>query len=248
MSIKKIPLVECFGPTIQGEGAHIGQQTYFLRFGLCDYACDMCDSMYAVDPAEVKKNAQWLTQTEILDYFLKMRKENSTQWITFSGGNPCIHNLSDLCYMLSELGYKIAVETQGTKLPEWLKRVNSITVAPKGPGMGEDFKIEELYAFIRKYTVNLKFVVFDQRDVDFAAEVINQCIPAVSYDRIFLSLGNPAIPDKEGKSYIDPIEHQQMLLKQYRALFEDIQTHPILSKVKFLPQWHIFAFGNERGV
>ena len=66
---KKLPLMELFGPTIQGEGTVIGQQTYFLRFGLCDYKCRMCDSMHAVDPRLVKANATYLTQAEIFEQF-----------------------------------------------------------------------------------------------------------------------------------------------------------------------------------
>src|SRR6476661_4406823 len=86
---KPIPLMEVFGPTIQGEGLVIGQQTYFLRFGLCDYKCVMCDSMHAVDPHRVKANAEWLTQEEILNKLGSIYKPNSTRWVTLSGGNPC---------------------------------------------------------------------------------------------------------------------------------------------------------------
>lgn len=39
---EKILVTEMFGPTIQGEGALIGQQTFFIRFAGCDYRCKMC--------------------------------------------------------------------------------------------------------------------------------------------------------------------------------------------------------------
>ena len=44
-------IAEIFGPTIQGEGAVIGQPTVFVRAGGCDYRCDWCDSLHAVDSA-----------------------------------------------------------------------------------------------------------------------------------------------------------------------------------------------------
>jgi hypothetical protein len=47
------PVVEVFGPTIQGEGAMAGLPTYFVRLGGCDWRCAWCDSMHAVDPAQV---------------------------------------------------------------------------------------------------------------------------------------------------------------------------------------------------
>jgi len=45
----EIRVSEIFGPTIQGEGALIGQPTVFVRTGGCDYRCSWCDSLHAVD-------------------------------------------------------------------------------------------------------------------------------------------------------------------------------------------------------
>src|SRR6266853_3314773 len=106
---KQIPLMECFGPTVQGEGAVIGQLTYFLRLGGCDYRCAMCDSMHAVDPVLVKANAQWLTQSQIFTALVNQRIEGSTYWVTLSGGNPCIHDLDYLCSILVTNQWSIAV-------------------------------------------------------------------------------------------------------------------------------------------
>ena len=151
---KKIPLMEVFGPTIQGEGAIIGQPTYFLRFGLCDYLCKKCDSLHAVQPESVRTEAQWLTQGEIFVEFQKHRgkfpNENSTRWVTLSGGNPCIHDLCQLMTMLNTDGYDVAVETQGTFCPNWLLGATAISVSPKGPGMGERLELDKLDEFLRR--------------------------------------------------------------------------------------------------
>ncbi len=45
----KIPVMEIFGPTIQGEGMVIGQKTMFVRTGGCDYSCSWCDSRFTWD-------------------------------------------------------------------------------------------------------------------------------------------------------------------------------------------------------
>ena len=42
--LSKIPVMEIFGPTIQGEGMVIGQKTMFVRTAGCDYSCAWCDS------------------------------------------------------------------------------------------------------------------------------------------------------------------------------------------------------------
>ena len=49
-----LPVVEIFGPTIQGEGAEAGIPTHFVRVGGCDFRCSWCDTMYAVDPEIVR--------------------------------------------------------------------------------------------------------------------------------------------------------------------------------------------------
>lgn len=248
---KKIPLVECFGPTVQGEGMVIGQQTYFLRFGLCDYKCVKCDSMHAVDPRSVKKFGKFLTQAEIFEELNRIAHPDSTNWVTFSGGNPCIHDLSDLVLRLRSGGWKISVETQGTFSPEWLHSVDALVCSPKGPGMGEICNIPTLDKFVEanigRVPMSLKIVVFDQRDLEFATDIFRRYSNQVGYDNCYLSLGNPLPPDNEGNSEVDERHLQQLLLQEYRQLYEDISTHRVLSKVKFLPQWHLFVWGNAKG-
>src|SRR5438105_206992 len=55
------PVIEVFGPTVQGEGPDAGRPAYFVRFGGCDYRCSWCDSMYAVEPADVRSHAEHLS-------------------------------------------------------------------------------------------------------------------------------------------------------------------------------------------
>src|SRR4051794_20292397 len=62
-----LPVVEIFGPTVQGEGPDAGVPAYFVRFGGCDWRCTWCDSMHAVEPAQVRQNAERLTVAEITD-------------------------------------------------------------------------------------------------------------------------------------------------------------------------------------
>ncbi len=252
---KKIPLMECFGPTIQGEGAMIGVQTYFLRFGLCDYKCKMCDSMHAVDPQAVRKNGRFLTQEEILKNFIDYRTAqggiNTTNWVTLSGGNPAIHDLEFLVRLLQKAGMNVSVETQGTKTPTWLHAVDDLTVSPKGPGMGETTILEDLDYFMEEFdshkALSIKIVVFDERDLEFARMIAERYPAVVARSKFFLSLGNPYPPPVDGDSPINGQEHANELVKRYKVLYEDIQRDSLLSKVKFLPQWHVFVWGNAQG-
>lgn len=254
-SPKKIPLVEKFGPTIQGEGATIGLQTYFLRFGLCDYECVMCDSMHAVDPVQVKNKAMWLTQKDIAEMFHPnnvLKDPNPTRWITFSGGNPCIHDLRELVDILHQMNYLIAVETQGTMCPDWLLDVDLITVSPKSPGMGEKFEPGKYKAFCEKIllegasTINTKVVIFSETDVDFAEQVAKIWNEWGDMEDFYLSQGNPFPPDKSPPIGTDL--HISMLREQYLKLFDIIKTRPTLTLCKWLPQWHVWLWSNKAGV
>lgn len=206
--IKKIPVVEMFGPTIEGEGALIGKQTMFIRFGLCDYKCKRCDSMHAVDPKLVKAGATYMEPKEIGETLLEYMKQQHAEHIpnvTFSGGNPAIHDLTQLVNFLQVEGKKkVFVETQGTKSPDWMYYVDHVVVSPKSPGMGEKFDPKVFHEFMMKYLtagvqMSVKIPVFSPVDLEFAAGVatfiretdMHDSYRGFSLERDFyLSLGN----------------------------------------------------------
>ena len=256
---KKIPVMEIFGPTIQGEGPVIGQQTYFLRLGLCDYRCTKCDSLHAILPEMVKKNATWLTQEEIFDAYCQYRssvdgthKGRTTPWLTLTGGNPCIHDLSHFMDICRDT-IKVCVETQGTFMPKWLIHANQIVISPKGPGMGyNEFDPTSVIEFLRAYPFMMEFtaikvVVMDQRDLEFAKEIHAGLRAYISQDNFYLSLGNEFPPPPTGQPEHDGDELNRLLVRKYRALCDDIMYDATLRHFKFLPQWHVFVFGNGQG-
>lgn len=263
---KRIPLVEAFGPTIQGEGLLCGVRTSFLRFGLCDYKCVMCDSMHAVDPLRVKANAEWLTQEEILNKLLEVQVDKLSQrlnaeWVTFSGGNPCMHDLSELVMRIRGLDIthgeiKIAVETQGTLLPKWLHWCDVVTVSPKSPGMGEKFEPSKFRDFVLGFKhhkgFNVKIVIFSMQDIEFAKHINGIMVDEGLGDRMYLSLGNPHPPGHtqiEGEDgHISDDDLRIRLMNDYRILAEDLLQEPWMSNVKFLPQLHVLVWANKQKV
>jgi 7-carboxy-7-deazaguanine synthase len=250
---KKIPLMEIFGPTIQGEGCVLGQQTYFIRLGLCDYKCTKCDSMHAVDPTQVSDNAEWLTQAEILQKFLAQLPEGGTEWVTLSGGNPAIHDLTWLCERLVDMDFRIAIETQGTFCPDWLKYCEVVTVSPKGPGMGERFELSKFLAFLERAqedgdleeSLSIKVVIFDDADIKFAHMIADTMqLTGISTDRLYLSQGNPFPPG----SIEVPADLPMYLREKYLDTFDKLKADQTLSQCKWLPQWHVWLWSNRQGV
>lgn len=253
--MKKIPVVELFGPTIQGEGAVIGYQTVFLRLGGCDYKCARCDSLHAVLPELVKAGSEYLTQQEIfskvVDYMVMHTAD--CEWVTISGGNPAIWDLSDLVTALKDVGIKIAVETQGTIWQDWLQDCDMVTVSPKGPGMGEEFKPELFDVFQHNLQhhpgFSVKVVIFQQEDIELAAYLVDE-YPHLR-PRSFLSIGNvnPPAPAKRnvGNGDIGYDELVKQMLGTYRIFAEDIMRDPRLACYRLLPQLHCLIWGNKQG-
>jgi 7-carboxy-7-deazaguanine synthase len=269
--VKKLPIVEVFGPTVQGEGAIIGCRTTFIRFGLCDYKCGMCDSMHAVDPKLVRHNAKWMTPEEIVEELFKVQMHPDSpmvlnaEWVTFSGGNPCIHDLSHLIELIKAYNdspqVKIAVETQGTVLPNWLHMCDTICVSPKGPGMIEQFEQNKFEAFLKAFIHHsgfyVKVVVFSAQDLEFARHINDLMRTYKIRDKMFLSLGNPYPPTDEGLKNLERDAGDDIaswdflrlsLMRSYQILCEDLFLIPDLRDVRFLPQLHVLVWGNKQGV
>ena len=230
---RAFPVIEVFGPTVQGEGAMIGQLTHFVRFGGCDYRCAWCDTLYAVLPEEVRANARHLTVEEIVNELLKL--EGVAQWVTFSGGNPLLLDLEPLVMRLRRLGYKIAVETQGTIFRLWVNGCDHVTISPKPPssGMKTDWQLLARFITFTAAPKSLKVVVFDEEDLDYAARV-HTMWPDVPF---YLQVGN-----RVGQDTRDD------LLKKLEWLLEQAKKVPAFRDARILPQLHVLIYGNKRGV
>ena len=252
---KKIPIIEIFGPTIQGEGPLAGSKTMFIRTGGCDYRCTKCDSLHAVDPRAVKKNARRMSSQEILDELRPIMEKTGTEWVTISGGNPCMWDFTYVQEALQKAGKYTSVETQGTLCPDWLRQTNMVVISPKSPGMGEKFQVSRFIDFIDKLKgrahMALKIVIFSQQDIDFALEVGEIALDKMAIPRgfRFFSLGNPYPPAlKEDGTLAENVGRTELLaqlMRQYRLLIEDVTSDPRVSDWKFLPQLHVLAYGNE---
>lgn len=236
---RTFPVMEVFGPTVQGEGVLAGCPTYFVRFGGCDYRCVWCDSMHAVLPEEVRAHAEKLTHHEIIGRVRALGP--GPEWVTLSGGNPAMLKLDALVAGFQGLGIRVAVETQGSRWREWLGNVNCLTISPKPPSSGmadkvakdlEGFMYEASLARPRRQGDALKVVVFDADDLEFAAGVFAQFPTWPRY----LSCGTVAG---------EPLEE---LAERYRWLLEHVASDVRFKQAHALPQLHVVAWGHVKGV
>jgi 7-carboxy-7-deazaguanine synthase len=240
---KTIPVLEIFGPTIQGEGAVIGTKTMFVRTAGCDYQCRWCDSAFTWD-GSAKDEIKQMTAQEIWNQ-LKELGLNLFSHVTLSGGNPALlANMETLVSLLRENGIRIGVETQGSKWQDWLTRVQDVTISPKPPSSGMKTDYEKLSNIIEKLkdndenSLSLKVVVFNNEDFSYAKE-IHQRYPGVPF---YLQVGNDNV------SGVDQSQIVASLLTKYEWLIEEVVKSTEMNHVKVLPQLHTLVWGNKRGV
>ena len=92
--------------SIQGEGTHTGKPSYFIRLAGCDVNCHWCD---VKDSWDIDEN-QFKTVKEIVNDVLK----SPAEIIVITGGEPLMHDLTELTTNLKEYDKKIHLETSGT--------------------------------------------------------------------------------------------------------------------------------------
>lgn len=242
--MSKVPVIEIFGPTIQGEGMVVGQKTMFVRTAGCDYSCSWCDSSFTWDGSGKHLIVQ-LTAEEIWAE-LKRLGGNGFSFVTISGGNPALlRHLDALVALLKENNIKIGVETQGSKWQDWLYDIDELTISPKPPssGMSTDFSmLTEILGKLRDRNSNqhisLKIVVFNQEDYAYAKQV-HLRYPTIPF---YLQVGNDDIASMDNTRLVSH------LLEKYQALIDQVMMDEELKNVKVLPQLHTLVWGNKRGV
>lgn len=154
-----LPLMEAFY-TIQGEGVYSGQAAYFIRLGGCDVGCVWCD---VKDSWEAGK---W-PLVEI-DEIVAQASAYPARLAVITGGEPLMYELGPLTRRLKKVGFKINMETSGAH--PYSGDLDWTCLSPK------KFKapVPEMYAKADE----LKVVVFNKSDLDFALKEASKVTPS----------------------------------------------------------------------
>lgn len=136
----KYPVIEIFS-SIQGEGIHTGRPVTFIRLAGCNLSCPWCDTKQSWN-----ENYPKMTAKEIA-------AQVTTEMVVLTGGEPTIHDLTQLVYALHAKNCYIAIETNGTNPVPFT--IDWVTVSPKP---GSNFEIHpEINVGELKYVVDDNF-------------------------------------------------------------------------------------------
>ncbi|WP_379152116.1 7-carboxy-7-deazaguanine synthase QueE [Paenibacillus sp. sgz5001063] len=239
--MSKLPVIEMFGPTIQGEGAVIGVKTMFVRTYGCDYRCNWCDSAFTWD-GTAKDKVKMLSPEEIMDELTSLAG-NNFDCVTISGGNPALigEGLGTLINLLHERGIQSAIETQGSRWQEWFYEVDVLTISPKPPSSGMKTDWDMLDSIMDKMKIqgksahSLKVVVFNDEDYQYAKSIHGR-YPEVP---LYLQPGNEDVTEEGDIS--------ARLLGRLEWLFNLVIADPEMNRARVLPQLHALIWHNKRG-
>ena len=150
------PVMEHFY-TIQGEGAHTGKASYFIRLAGCDVKCWWCD---VKDSWDASKHPEIEVKT-----LVDSAVDSQAPFVVITGGEPLLHDLRPLCEALRQKGLKVHIETSGSS--PLSGSLDWITLSPKR------FKkpLEEVFPYVDE----LKVVVLTNKDIQWAEENARKC-------------------------------------------------------------------------
>lgn len=241
--MSKIPVLEIFGPTIQGEGMVIGQKTMFVRTSGCDYSCSWCDSAFTWD-GSAKDEIIQMSPEEIWHQLQEIGEDRFSH-VTISGGNPALlKNLGEFVKLLKIKGIRTALETQGSKWQDWFAEIDDLTLSPKPPSSKMATNFEVLDSIIERLEAadsscfSLKIVIFNNGDLLYAKN-IHKRYPNVP---LFLQVGNEQTTASADGGLTGE------LLTKYEWLIDLVMDDSDFKNVRVLPQLHTLIWGNKRGV
>jgi len=151
ISAQTLPVMEAFY-TLQGEGAHQGRAAYFIRLGGCDVGCFWCD---VKDSWDASKHPQ----INVISIVEKAEK-HPCRLAVITGGEPLLHELTELTKLLHQKGFETNIETSGSSplSGEW----DWICLSPK--------KFKAPLPEVIPFANELKIIIYNKADFEWAEQ------------------------------------------------------------------------------
>lgn len=165
--IKMLKINEIFF-SIQGETSYAGFPCIFVRLTGCNLRCSYCDTVYAYDSG---------FELSIPDIMKQIGNYNC-RLLHITGGEPLLQeDTPALAEEALKNGYTVLLETNGTLDITSLNKEVVVVMDIKCPSSGETDK--NLFSNLSKLDENdeIKFVIQDRRDFQWAKEILHKYQP-----------------------------------------------------------------------
>jgi len=149
--------------SIQGESTRAGAPCVFVRLTACDLRCSWCDTPYAFH--EGRK----MSVDEVADAVAK----HQCSLVEITGGEPLLQeDVYPLMDRLLSTGHRVMLETGGHRSIDRVPAAVLKVVDVKCPGSGESGKNDWSNLDRLASHDEVKFVVQDRADYEYAREII----------------------------------------------------------------------------
>ena len=195
--------------SLQGESLLSGIPTVFIRLTGCPLRCHYCDTEYAFSGGERMTIKQVCEQLETFE----------CPNICITGGEPLSQKpCLDLMTRLCDMGYQVSLETSGALAIDDVDPRVVIVMDLKTPNSGEMVRNRLENIKHLKQTDQLKFVICNQRDYEWAVTKIHE----LKLDECCSILFSPSWEQQ------DPAELAAWILKDKLNVRMQLQLHKIL--------------------
>jgi 7-carboxy-7-deazaguanine synthase len=204
----KLKIHEIFH-SLQGESSRVGLPTVFVRLTGCPMRCVYCDTAYAFN------GGSNILITDILDTVATF----GTKYVTVTGGEPLAQkNCHVLLKALCDAGYSVSLETGGAIDISPVDLRVAVILDVKTPGSGEEKNNVWTNLTHLKSTDEVKFVLCDRADYDWAKKLLAQHKLADLCTVLF----SPVY------SQVNPTELAEWVLADQLPVRMQVQLHKIL--------------------
>ncbi len=202
-------------PSIQGEGLDMGLPTVFVRTSGCPLRCKWCDTLYAFSEGEEMSIEQILEQIQ----------SHGMSRVCLTGGEPLVQkDIYRLIQKLIDSNYFVSIETSGAISIEDMPCVENLRIVLdiKCPSSEMHEKMDFSNIELLSPGDELKFVVADKKDYEYAKGIVDKYKPICS------------------------IVMQPVWGSEIKELAEWVLDDHLNARV--LPQLHKIIWGERRGV
>lgn len=148
--------------SVQGESTHAGRPCVFVRLTACDLRCAWCDTPYAFTGGRKMS----------IDDVVSAVETYRCELVEITGGEPLLQ--ADVIALMERLtgGHTVLIETGGHRSIAALPAAVRAIVDVKCPGSGEAQKMHWPNLDLLRPHDEVKFVIADRADFDYAREVV----------------------------------------------------------------------------
>lgn len=164
--------------SVQGETSYVGLPTTFVRLTGCPLRCVYCDTAYAFS------GGNRMSFEEIIGRV----RELGARYVCITGGEPLAQKaVFELMTLLADAGYQLSLETSGAFPINQVDVRVKIIWDVKTPASAEASKQDWSGAANLKEFDEVKFVIADRQDYDWALSIIKERLSFVRPENILFS-------------------------------------------------------------